>query len=477
MNAERPDPLSTDPVVKACVQAGQGHIFQWLGEIAPKQKELFLNQLRGFDWKVIDNAIASYQEVGTSKSRNLEPASIVRPSEEEARDAARVGEELLRSGKVGMILVAGGQGTRLGFPGPKGMYPLGPVTGKTLFEIHAEKVMALRQRYGVPIPWYIMTSDATHQTTVEFFRENDFWNLPEDDVVFFAQNNLPAISFEGKLVLESKDRLFTAPNGHGGTIYALKESGALEDMQRRGIEQLSYFQVDNPLVNIGDRVFIGLHASGKSDMSSKVLQKRNAEEPLGVVCRVDGKLSVVEYIDLPEDHMYATDEGGALKFGAGSIAIHMIAVDFIRKINEEGIRLPLHFSKKKVPCIDDRGCHIEPTEPNAVKFEMFIFDALPMAHNPITFQTNREDEFAPVKNAKGQDSPASAQQLMINQFGRWLSNAGVDIPTDTEGNVIGRIEISPLFALDEEELNQKIDSSLEFNGELSLKALTTNTTE
>jgi len=467
--AKNQHPLSDGQLLDRFRAAGQDHVFRWLDELSPSQRQRLLAQLRAIDLDWLSGAIEDYRSGRSAVPSHLAPADVLKPQGAQAARAAKLGEQLLRRGKVAAFLVAGGQGTRLGFDGPKGAFPIAPITGKTLFHVHAEKILALSRRYGVPIPWYIMTSDATHEPTIAFFREHRFLGLPEADVVFLKQGVFPAFDLDGRLILEAKDRLFMNPNGHGGSICAVHDAGALDDMRRRGIELLSYFQVDNPLVNIGDAVFIGLHAEAGAGMSSKVLARRDAEEKLGIVCKVEGKLHVVEYIDMPDAEMRATRPDGSLEFSAGSIAIHIISVDFVRRLNEEGVRLPLHFSKKKVPCLDEQGRLVEPAQPHGIKMEMFVFDALPLAPNPVTLETTREEEFAPVKNADGEDSPATARQAMINRFGRWLSKAGVQIARDPAGNVAGLIEISPLYALDEQELKQKLDPALRFTGKLHLE--------
>lgn len=448
--------------------AGQEHVFRFWHRLSDAERQNLLAQLRTLDIAQLDDAIARYRAGAAPGVGGMEPVKPSAPDDAECCRAQRLGEELLRRGKVAALVVAGGQGTRLGFDAPKGIFPIGPISRKSLFQIHAEKLLAASRRYGAPIPWYIMTSPATHEATIAFFREQRFFGLSERDVIFFQQGLVPALDFEGRLILEAPDRISMNPNGHGGVIYALEESGALEDMRHRGVEMLSYFQVDNPLVQIIDPVFLGMHTDAGAGMSCKVLRKRDAEEKLGVVCRINGTLHVVEYIDLPAEKMHARQPDGSLVFDAGSIAIHVLSVDFLRRLNAEGVRLPLHFSKKKIPHIDSEGRPVEPAEPNGIKMEMFVFDALPLSPNPVILETRREEEFSPVKNVTGEDSPATAQQAMSDFFGRWLEAAGVSVPRDAAGHVQGRIEIGPLYALDAAELRSKLPRPMRFTGELYL---------
>ena len=449
-------------------RAGQGHVFRFWHRLSDVQRRNLLAQLGSVDIGWLEHAIARYRAGETPSLENAEPVHPSTPNEAERFGAHQRGEELIRHGKVAALLVAGGQGTRLGFDAPKGMFPIGPISRKSLFQMHAEKILAASRRYDVSISFYVMTSPATHAQTVQFFQDNKFFGLPAHDVVFFQQGLVPAFDFEGRLILEAPDRISMNPNGHGGVLYALHESGALEDMLRRGVELLSYFQVDNPMVRVIDPVFLGMHALANAGMSCKVLRKRDAEEKLGVVCRINGVLQVIEYIDMPADKMHAQKPDGTLVFDAGSIAIHVLSVGFLSRLNETGVRLPLHFSKKKIRYVDDEGRLVEPAEPNGIKAEMFVFDILPHAPNPVILQTQREDEFAPVKNATGEDSPATAQQAMCDLFGRWLETAGVSVPRDGVGHVQGRIEIGPLYALDAAELREKLPRPFRFTGELYL---------
>jgi UDP-N-acetylglucosamine/UDP-N-acetylgalactosamine diphosphorylase len=369
---------------------------------------------------------------------------------------------------VAAFLVAGGQGTRLGYSGPKGKFRISPIKEKSLFQLHAEKILAMSRKYRANIPWYIMTSDTNHQETVDFFETCEYFGLNPKDVVFFSQEMIPALDANGRLILDAKDHIFTNPNGHGGSLSALKKSGALEDMRRRGIDLIFYFQVDNVLVKICDPVFLGYHVQNQAHMSTKVVAKTDPYEKVGVLGRMNGRLGVIEYSDLSDEQKEARNPDGSLKFGAGNIAIHVLNVDFVEQENQGGLRLPWHIAHKKIPYLDENGKRIEPKEPNGYKFETFVFDALGDAEKTVILEVKREEEFSPVKNAQGVDSPATARRDMINLFGSWLEKAGVPIPRDSQNNVKGKIEISALFALDEEELIHKIDPDLKFEGRLYL---------
>ena len=369
--------------------------------------------------------------------------------------AGRRGRELLAAGKVGAFLVAGGQGTRLGYDGPKGEYPITPVKNKSLFQVFAEQLLAHVRKAGRVIPWYVMTSDINDVPTRAFFHKHHFFGYPEEAVIFFPQGMMPAFSKDGRLLLAEKDSLALSPDGHGGSLRALKKSGALDDMRRRGVEHLSYFQVDNPLVYCIDPLFLGLHELTGSEMSSKTVPKAHAMERVGNFVVGDGALQVIEYSDLPETLAKQTNGDGSLRFNAGSIGIHVLRVNFIERLNEGGrLRLPWHRAEKKVPFIDERGKTVKPDKPNAVKLEQFVFDAIPLAKNALVYATERSEEFSPVKNAEGSDSPESCRRDQIRRAAGWLRGAGVEIPYRGH-EPDAKIEISPLKAVCPEDLNGK----------------------
>lgn len=456
-------------------QHDQAHLLAFWDELNQAQRANLLQQIYAIDFDTLDELIEQYvkSDSASTTPAKLEPAPYYPNQPDGTYDAAAFrtqGENLIAAGKVAAFTVAGGQGTRLGWRGPKGTFPGTPVTGKPLFRVFAEQIQAAQQRYGVTIPWYLMTSPLNDADTRAFFQDNNFFGLKRTNVFMFPQGTMPSLQLpDGKLILADKHELAVNPDGHGGSIKALRQSGAIEDMKARGIEHISYFQVDNPLVNVIDPLFIGLHAEASdssAQISSKMVAKAYPEEKVGVFCRSGDRTVVIEYSDLSDELARQRNDNGALRFNAGSIAIHIIAVRFVEQLTENPreFGLPLHRAVKKVPYVDpDTGRRIEPDEPNAVKLETFVFDALPLAEQSIVYETRREDEFAPIKNAEGVDSPQTSYQLQSDYFGRWLKQAGVDVPFDDAGHVQARIEISPLTAdrpeaLREADLPQRIDS-------------------
>jgi UDP-N-acetylglucosamine/UDP-N-acetylgalactosamine diphosphorylase len=301
-----------------------------------------------------------------------------------------------------------------------------------------------------------MTSDVNDAPTRAFFQSNHYFGLQSADVVFFQQGMMPAFDFTGRLLLAEPDSLALSPDGHGGSLRALHKSGALEDMRRRGVEHLSYFQVDNPLVHCVDPLFLGLHDLTGSEMSSKTVSKAHALEKVGNFVIGDGAVQVIEYSDLPEALALATDSDGKPRFNAASIGIHALRVAFVERLNASGrLSLPWHRAEKKVPCVDESGAAIKPDKPNAVKLEQFVFDAIPVAKNAMIYQTQRGEEFSPVKNADGADSPATCRRDQIRRAARWLKAAGATIPMkNDEPDAV--LEISPLLATSADELRRRI---------------------
>jgi UDP-N-acetylglucosamine/UDP-N-acetylgalactosamine diphosphorylase len=366
--------------------------------------------------------------------------------------AAEHGERLLAAGKVAAFTVAGGQGSRLGFDAPKGTYRIGPISNKPLFQIFAERILRIGERAGKAIPWYIMTSPATDAPTREYFAENANFGVADGDVFFLMQGTMPCFDkVTGKMLLADKGRLALSPDGHGGSLQAMRVSGALDDMRRRGVEYISYFQVDNPLVSVINSQFIGLHDLTGSEMSSRSLTKRDPGEKVGVFCTVDGVAQIIEYSDLPMELMEARDDSGALAYSAGSPAIHVISVGLVERLTASSNALPFHRAVKKVAHLTESGDLAKPETQNAIKLERFIFDALPRAAQPMVLEAARENEFAPVKNAEGEDSPLTCRTAMQEKFAGWLTRRGIDVPRKADGSLDCVIEISHRLCADEKD--------------------------
>jgi len=438
-------------------QYGQEHVLTWWDDLSGDERTDLVEQLRALDLPLLQRLYDRRTErFNPPALERIAPPPMVRldPKDEHTRSR---GENALANGEIAVLMVAGGQGSRLGSDEPKGMFPIGPVSNKSLFQIHAEKVLALSRRYGKSIPLLIMTSPATHSPTTSYFSEHSNFGLPEVEVFFFRQGTMPALDLAtGRLILEAPGRLFLSPNGHGGTLTALAETGLLDRLRQRGITQVFYLQVDNPLVKIADPLFLGYHLAAKAEVSSKVVIKNSPFDKLGNLVLIDGRCSMIEYSDLPEELARQKDDSGRLRIRAGSPAIHIFGARFLARVTQGKAILPFHVACKKVPFLDEGGTLIKPDKENALKFELFIFDVLPLAERWTVVETDREDEFVPLKNATGPDSPALVRQALSNQAGAWLECAGVAVPRGEHGDVAVPLEISPLFALDPSELADKL---------------------
>jgi UDP-N-acetylglucosamine/UDP-N-acetylgalactosamine diphosphorylase len=448
---------------------GQQHLFRFWDSLDDQQRQQLLEDVAAIDFPCIAELVAPGQEPDFAPPVDrIEPAPVF-PAEPDAeqrdlyRRARHTGEELLAASRVAAMIVAGGQGTRLGFDRPKGMFPITPVRDKTLFRLFAETILAIRRRYGATLPWYIMTSDATDAETREFFARHDYLGLGEESVTFFKQGVMPAVDGDGKILMADRHRVALSPNGHGGSLMALRRCGVLDDLKRRGIDVLTYFQVDNPLVSPADPLFIGLHHVRQSEMSSLAVPKADDLERVGNFVQVDGKVQVIEYSDLPEELARAKKRDGSRKLDSGSVAIHVLDPGFVSRLTSgSGPSLPWHRARKKVPYFDLRSERlVEPDQPNATKFEMFIFDAIPLAENAIVLQQPRATCFSPVKNPEGVDSPATARRDMVRRAASWLESSGVDMPRRADGEPAATIEISPLRALDAEQLGESLEKPLQ----------------
>ncbi len=451
------DNSDDDLILRNVYEHGQEHVLKYWDELDERQRKNLLSQLKEVDFDLLKDLVKkhiNYSSDIASQEDNVadfKPPKVIKiPSSEEELDymksAEEVGKKYLKDGKVAVFIVAGGQGSRLGYEGPKGCFRISPIKRKTIFQLHCEKIVYLEKKYSQRFPLYIMTSDDNHEQTKEFFEMHDYFGLTE--VHFFKQSMIPAVDKNGKLILSSRGEIFRNPNGHGGSIYALKESGALSDIKSKGIETIFYMQVDNVLVNLMDPVFLGYHILEKSDMSSKAVSKSSPEEKVGVLGMINGKNTVIEYSNLPNNLRYERNTDGSLKFDAGNIAIHCINTDFIERVYSK--KLPYNKAFKAVPYINNDGEKVNPESPNAYKFEMFVFDALSMTENSTIMMVDRKTDFAPVKNKDGDDSPSSAKKMMSDLYKSWMRKAGLSFKEDSI------VEISPLYAVDEDGLLEKL---------------------
>jgi UDP-N-acetylglucosamine/UDP-N-acetylgalactosamine diphosphorylase len=458
------DAASSYPLMERFSRAGQGQVFAFWDRLNEEERRALLEQATEINLEEVarlTRTLLGHEATSAVNLTDLEPAPYVaRP--ESGGDAAAwararaAGAEALQEGRVAAFTVAGGQGTRLGYDGPKGTFPVTPLKRKPLFQVFAEKIMTVGQHHGRPLHWFIMTSHANHTATEAFFAAHRCFGLDPARLHFFRQGRMPAVDFDGKILLESKGLIAMSPDGHGGSLRALHRSGALDLMKSEGVDTVSYFQVDNPLVRCVDPEFIGWHLLKGAEMSAKMILKAYPEEKIGHFCHQHGQLVVIEYSDLPLAVQREIDPAtGRLRYGPGSIAIHILDRDFIARMAAEsrdgatGPTLSFHRADKKIATIDAAGNPVKPSRPNGAKFEMFVFDALPFARNGLVVETWRADDFSPVKNAEGVDSPQTAREDQLRQYVRWLRSVGAPVPADASGLPAFDLEVAPRFGYDE----------------------------
>ena len=429
----------------------QPHLLRFWDKLNKAAQAALLRQVAALDFASIGRMQAMLlAKDAPAAAGEIRPARVVELDAAARKRAVARGEEELRSGRVGVVLVAGGQGSRLGFEGPKGAFPIGPVTNAVLFHFHVRKVLALARRYSVSVPLYIMVSDANHAATRACFEAHQWFGMKPEDVHFFEQGMWPALDAEGRIILDAPGHIFQSPDGHGGTLSALVASGALADMEKRGLKTIYYFQVDNPMVEVADPAFLGVHLNEQADISLKVCAKRDPQEGLGVVVERNGRCAMVEYSELTNEQKNQRATGGDLYFKYGSVAIHVFSLPFLKQ--EARAALPLHVAFKKVPVCGDDGKTVTPAKPNGYKFEKFIFDVLPDAKKVVNLAFDRREEFSPVKNATGDDSPATTKRDLSAKWARWLKAVGVAVPDDDAGYPLVPVEIDPCLALDPADL-------------------------
>ncbi|MDR0351779.1 MAG: UTP--glucose-1-phosphate uridylyltransferase [Puniceicoccales bacterium] len=438
---------------------GQAQIFKFIDELDEVSKDKLFRQANAINLQKVADRVRTLPSIDKKHfSMYLREISnhidfIGLPNNEidnrRWKDAHRIGENAIRDGRVAILTAAGGQGTRLGHEGPKGILAVTPVKKKTLFQVFAEKIRFAEIKYGQKFHWFVMTSTRNHDEILKFFDQNESFGL--EHVHFFIQGIEPAIDFSGKIMLEDKHSIAMHPDGHGGVFNAFVSSGLFEILEKNDIDIISYFQVDNPLVRCIDPYFIGFHINQQSEMSCRMIHKAYPEEKVGVFCTMYGKTAVIEYSDLSMNFIHEMDTLGRLKFRYANAAIHIFARDFVRSLGEDNAlrQLDVHAAKKKIPTIDVNGKPIDPESANGIKFETFIFDALQFTENSLVLEVNRRENFSPIKNLKGIDSLQTCRNDQIRLFTRWLLSAGAEIPVDASGLPPFDIEISPLFAENE----------------------------
>ncbi|CAG9860067.1 unnamed protein product [Phyllotreta striolata] len=446
----------------------QQHLLKFWKDLSAKEQELFSSQLKTIDF---EEALGAYQKAQSYSHEGIKKLDDhMKPvpshkfeaeleiSEETLEGYRNEGLKQISQGRVAVILLAGGQGTRLGVTYPKGMFPLDLPSGKTLFQIQAERIRRIQkiaeEKFGQfgKICWFIMTSSATHESTERYLEKHEYFGLDREDVHLFQQGVLPCFTFDGKIILDEKYSVALAPDGNGGIYKALRKNNMLDFMKRKGIKYVHVYSVDNILVKVADPCFIGYCVKKKADCGAKVIRKEHPNEALGVVCDVNGKFQVVEYSEITEKTAGLRDDDGLLVFRAGSICNHFFTTEFLDKAaNSYEASLRPHIAKKKIPYIDERGCKVTPTSPNGIKIEKFIFDVFEFSENFVSWEVPRHVEFSPLKNCENSrvDCPSTCRNDLYRLHKEYVEQAGGIVSCE-------ELEISPLLSYAGENLEGKV---------------------
>ncbi|XP_060537134.1 UDP-N-acetylhexosamine pyrophosphorylase-like protein 1 [Cylas formicarius] len=474
--------ISLDAVKELLEKTQQTQLLRFWDQLGDEERSSFLAQLSTINLKNVNELFGKARD--TLRENVVKLDSRMKPvpqelfgaeqkTDDEELDLFRgAGLEEISKGSVAVLLLAGGEGTRLGVSYPKGMYSVDLPSGKTLFQMQAERIRRIltlaKERTGKKgrVCWYIMTSGRTNRITRKYLEANDYFGLDENDVVLFQQGLLPCFDFEGKILLAERNSVALAPDGNGGIYRALDDNRILEDMERRGIKYVHIHSVDNILVKVADPVFIGYCIKKQADCGAKVVSKNGPNEAVGVVCKVDDRFQVVEYSEITEETAKLRDSAGNLTFRAGNICNHFFTTEFLRRIVKQyEPELKLHVAKKKIPYVDESGDTIVPSAPNGIKIEKFVFDVFQFTNKFVIWEVPRFTEFSPLKNidSVGKDCPSTARRDLLHLHKYYVEKAGGSVGEDVE------VEISPLLSYAGENL-QTIVKGKSFNSSTVIKS-------
>ena len=382
-------------------------------------KESLANQILKVDFNKM-NDLYNNREEKIEQTSKIEPIKYIDKNKlepEVKKELDDLGEKVIKDGQYAVVTMAGGQGTRLGWKGPKGTFKLDiGENGKYIFEILTETLKRANEKYNSEVYWYIMTSIQNNDETISFFEEHNYFGYNKEKVKFFKQGVLPLLDFEGNLLIDKDFNIKEASDGNGGVFGALKESGMLEDMRKHNVQWAFIGGVDNIMAKMVDSTLVGLAIKNKTLAASKSIKKAYPKEKVGSFCKKNGKPAVIEYSEMNDEMIYAKDENGELLYGQSHIVANLFNIEFLEQIANKHFKY--HCAVKKNSYIDENLNEIIPNEPNSYKFEAFIFDAFEFLDDISIMSINREEEFAPVKNAEGVDSPESAKKIYENYFSK-----------------------------------------------------------
>ena len=395
----------------------QEKILKILDKLDNKQKHSLINSILKTDFELV-NRLYNNKDAKGEKTEKIEPIKYVSKNKlnsKQIEELALLGKKVIKNNQYAVVTMAGGQGTRLGWKGPKGTFKLDVGEhGKYIFEILAETLQRANKKYGVVVNWYIMTSEENNAETVKFFEKHDFFGYDKEKIKFFKQNVLPLTDLEGNLLVDKNFNIKTASDGNGGVFESLKISGMIDDMKSKGIKWVYICGVDNIMANMVDNIFVGLAIKNKVPSASKSVKKAYPEEKVGIFCKRNGKPAIIEYNEMDETMIYAKDKHGELLYGESNIVAHLFNIETLDSLSNYKLRY--HFAVKKNSYINEDLKEVIPEAPNSLKFEAFIFDGFEYLEDMVVLRVNREEEFAPIKNASGNDSPKTAKKIYDNYF-------------------------------------------------------------
>lgn len=395
----------------------QDSVFKLMNKLEGEKKIALAESVLSTDLESVQNVFKTINDKKESTSVEISPMNATvkeNVSEGERQNYYEIGKKVIENNEYAVVTVAGGQGTRLGHNGPKGTYKINTIKGeKSLFEILCETMKDAKKKFGVIIPWYIMTSDENNDQTVSFFESNNYFGYDKDKIKFFKQSKMPVVDTEGKLLVDENYRIKEASDGHGGIFNSMVKGNVVSELDKAGVKWVFTCGVDNPLVDMVDPYLLGLAITKNCKLATRSLVKTSPSEKIGVICKQNNRVKVIEYSELSEEMANKVNENGDLLFGESHVMFNLFSLDAIKKIANE--KLPYHIAFKKNSYIDENGTLVKPEKPNSYKFESFIFDSFELFDDMAILRGKREDEFAPIKNAEGSDSPETAVKL-YNDF-------------------------------------------------------------
>lgn len=395
----------------------QDSVFKLMNKLEGEKKIALAESILSTDLESVQNVFKTINDKKESTSVEISPMNATvkeKVSDGERESYYEIGKKVIENNEYAVVTVAGGQGTRLGHNGPKGTYKINTIKGeKSLFEILCETMKDAKKKFGVTIPWYIMTSDENNDQTVAFFESNNYFGYDKDKINFFKQSKMPVVDTEGKLLVDENYKIKEASDGHGGIFNSMVKGNVVSELDKAGVKWVFTCGVDNPLVDMVDPYLLGLAITKNCKLATRSLVKTSPSEKIGVICKQNNRVKVIEYSELSEEMANKVNENGDLLFGESHVMFNLFSLDAIKKIANE--KLPYHIAFKKNSYIDENGKLVKPEKPNSYKFESFIFDSFELFDDMAILRGKREDEFAPIKNAEGSDSPETAVRL-YNDF-------------------------------------------------------------